>query len=422
LGGARTVRIGFFVWEYPPVLVGGLGTYASYIARQFVEIGHDVSVFTLNPGNLPVREIVGGVEVHRPMIADATSLFPLFVTEDLRKWGTNIKFFNDVFIYNVLSATKFLNQLVKKESYKYDVLCFHDWLSALSGLIIKNELSIPLVFHVHSTEWGRTGNKGSEVVSYVEDTMALVANEVITVSYAMRDDLVRHGWDAKKIHIVWNGVDAERYDPDNVKDEAVRKLREQYGIKDRERMILFVGRLTWVKGVRNVIQGMPSVLSEFPDAKLVILGRGEEQKDIMELVKRLGLNGKVIYRFEFVPEDERILHYAAADLCVFPSTYEPFGIVSLEAMAMKKPTVVGARGVVGFREQVIPSGSEQTGLHVNGDDPSDIAWGIKQILKDSEGAKRMGENGRERVLKYFTWRTAAEQTIDVYEKIVQGTS
>jgi glycosyltransferase involved in cell wall biosynthesis len=83
---------------------------------------------------------------------------------------------------------------------------------------------------------------------------------------------------------------------------------------------------------------------------------------------------------------------------------------------------VGARGVVGFREQVIPSGPEQTGLHVNGDDPSDIAWAIKEILKDPEGAKRMGEDGRERVLKYFTWRTAAEQTIDVYEKIVQGTS
>jgi glycosyltransferase involved in cell wall biosynthesis len=237
----------------------------------------------------------------------------------------------------------------------------------------------------------------------------------------MRDDLVRHGWDAKKIHTVWNGVDPERYDPENVKDEAVRKLREQYGIKDKERMILFVGRLTVVKGVRNVIQGLPSVLSEFPDTKLVILGRGEEQKDIMELVERLGLNGKVIYRFEFVPEDERILHYAAADLCVFPSTYEPFGIVSLEAMAMKKPTIVGARGVVGFREQVIPSGSEQTGLHVNGDDPSDIAWAIKEILKDPERAKRMGENGRERVLKYFTWRTAAEQTINVYQKMVQDT-
>ena len=413
------MRIGFFVWEYPPVLVGGLGTYASYITRQFVEIGHDVSVFTLNPGNLPPRDVIGGVEVHRPMIADATGLFPLFVADDLRRWGTNIRFFNDVFIYNVLSATKFLNQLVKEEKYAFDLLCFHDWLSAPSGLIIKNQSKLPLIFHVHSTESGRTGNKGSQTVSHIEDTMALIANGIITVSHVMNDDLVAHGWDPRKIRTVWNGVDAERYNPEKVRKEAERKLRDQYGIKDDEQMILFVGRLTQVKGVRNLVQAMPSILSAFPQVKLVILGEGEQQTDIMGLVERLGLNGKVTCRNMFVPEDERILHYAASDLCVFPSTYEPFGIVSLEAMSMEKPIIVGARGIVGFREQVVPSGPEQTGIHVNGEDPADIAWGIKEILTDPEKARTWGANGRERVLKYFTWRTAAQQTIDIYEKIIQ---
>jgi len=80
------------------------------------------------------------------------------------------------------------------------------------------------------------------------------------------------------------------------------------------------------------------------------------QKDVIELAERLGLRGKVICRFEFASEVERILHYAAADLCVFPPLYEPFGVVSLEAIAMEKPVVVGAKGVVGFREQVVPSG------------------------------------------------------------------
>lgn len=70
------------------------------------------------------------------------------------------------------------------------------------------------------------------------------------------------------------------------------------------------------------------------------------------------------------------MHYAASDVCIFPSVYEPFGIVSLEAMAMEKPVVVGARGVVGFREQVLSSGPDQNGVHVNGEDPADIAWGI----------------------------------------------
>jgi len=109
-------------------------------------------------------------------------------------------------------------------------------------------------------------------------------------------------------------------------------------------MLLFLGRLTWVKGVRNLLQAMPLILEEYPQTKLVILGKGEEQRDVLETAARLGIPHKVACRFEFVSEKERILHYAAADVCVFPSIYEPFGIVSLEAMSMAKPLVVGAKG------------------------------------------------------------------------------
>ena len=160
------MRICFLVWEYPPKLVGGLGTYAEYITREFVELGHDVTVFTLNPGNLKTREIIKGVEVHRPLIADASNVFPMFVTDDLKKWGANIRLFNDIFIYNILSAAKFINSLIKKEGYKFDVVAVHDWLSSIAGIIIKNETEIPVVFHVHSTEFGRSGGQGSEVVSH----------------------------------------------------------------------------------------------------------------------------------------------------------------------------------------------------------------------------------------------------------------
>lgn len=412
------MRIGFFVWEYPPRLVGGLGTYAEYITREFIELGHDVTVFTLNPGNLKTREVWRGVEVHRPLIADASNVFPFIVTEDLKRWGTNIRFFNDIFIYNILSATKFINQLVRKDNVHYDVVCVHDWLSSIAGMIMKNETKIPVVFHVHSTEWGRSGGQGSTVVSYLEHSMAEVADHIITVSYAMRDDLIRHGWNAPKISVVWNGVDPERYDPEKCAPEDVRRLREKYGVGEDGQMILFLGRLTWVKGVRNLVQAMPLVLGEYPKAKLVILGKGEMEKDIIETAGRLGVKDNVICNFEFVPEDERILHYAASDVCVFPSVYEPFGIVSLEAMAMKKPVVVGARGVVGFREQVVASGPEQNGVHVNGEDPADIAWGIKEVLRDPQRAKVWGENGRNRVQQYFTWRKVAEETIEIYSSLI----
>jgi glycosyltransferase involved in cell wall biosynthesis len=412
------LRIGFFVWEYPPTLVGGLGTYAEYITREYVELGHDVTVFTLNPGNLKTREIVGGVEVHRPLIADAANVFPLFVTEDLRRWGTNIRFFNDIFLYNILSSTKFVNELIRKEGYKYDIACVHDWLSSTAGNIIKNETKIPVVFHVHSTEWGRSGGQGSEVVSHLETQMAQRADHLITVSSAMFEDLVRHGWPGSKISVVWNGVDPERYDPAKVKAQEIEEVRKRHDIPDDGCMLLFLGRLTWVKGVRNLVQAMPLVLRDFPKTKLVILGKGEEQRDIDEITSRLGIKENVECRFEFVSEQERIAHYAASDVCVFPSIYEPFGIVSLEAMSMAKPVVVGAQGVVGFREQVISSGEDQNGVHVNGNDPADIAWGIKEVLKDPERAKKWGKNGRKRVLQYFTWRKAAEQTLQIYESLL----
>jgi len=412
------MRIGFFVWEYPPKLVGGLGTYAEYITHEFVELGHDVTVFTLNPGDLNTREIFKGVEVHRPLIADASNVFPMFVADDLRRWGTNIRFFNDIFIYNVLSATKFINGLIRKEGYKFDVVCVHDWLSSIAGLIIKNETKIPVIFHVHSTEWGRSGGQGSEVVSHLEWATAQAADRIITVSHAMKDDLTRHGWPQQKISVVWNGVDPIRYNPQNCKPEDVKNIREKYNIPNDWKMLLFLGRLTWVKGVKNLIQAMPTVLRDYPQTKLVILGKGEEERDIAETTTRLGIKENVICRFDFVPEEERILHYAAADVCVFPSVYEPFGIVSLEAMAMAKPVVVGAHGVVGFREQVIPSGPDQNGVHVNGEDPADIAWGIKETLKNPQNAKTWGENGRKRVLQYFTWEKTAEQTLEIYKTLI----
>ena len=412
------LRIAFFVWEYPPAIVGGLGTYAQYITKEFVTLGWDVCVYTLNPGNLKTREVLDGVEVHRPIIVDASNVFPLFVAEDLRKWGANIKFFNDMFIYNTFAASKMINDVIAKQGYEYSIVSINDWLSSIAGIVCKNEVEIPVMFHVHSTEWGRSRGRGSETVGHLESMMAERADSIITVSHAMNEDLSRHGWPESKIHVAWNGVDPDVYDPQRCGENAVQKLRERHGIAPDEMMVLFLGRLTWVKGVRNLVQAMPLVLAEYPKTKLVILGKGEEQRDIVELVDRLGIRNNVVCYFEFVSEEERILHYAASDLCVFPSIYEPFGIVSLEAMSMNKPVVVGAKGVVGFREQVIPTGPEQNGVHVDGNNPADIAWGLKEVLIDPLRARRWGRNGRQRVLQKFTWRKAAEHTLKIYDNYI----
>ena len=120
----------------------------------------------------------------------------------------------------------------------------------------------------------------------------------------MQEDLAKHGWLSSKISVVWNGVDPERYNSVNVQKQDIAAIRQKYGIPDDWNMLLFVGRLTWVKSVRNLLQAMPLVLKEYPNTKLVILGKGEEQSDIAETAERLNIKANVVYRFDFVPEDE----------------------------------------------------------------------------------------------------------------------
>jgi glycosyltransferase involved in cell wall biosynthesis len=411
------MRIAFFCWEFWPWLVGGLGTYAIEITKKFVEMGHEVVVFTLNDGNLPSREDWNGIEIHRPLILDSSRIFPLFVKEDLRRWGHHIKFFSDIFAFNYLSASKFVNQLVRKEKKNFDIVSFHDWLAGFAGIMIKDNTQLPAVFHIHSIEEQRSLGGGSEVVKEIEREAARKADKIITVSYSMKEFLENLGYPREKLNVVYNGIDVEKYSLKNVNWRLVDKLKERYKIKE-ERVILFIGRLTWIKGVTNLIRAMPEIVKDFPNVKLVILGKGESYSDLIQLKQSLGLGEKVEIRSEWVSEEERIAHYALADVCVFPSISEPFGIVSLEAMSMERPVVVGARGISGLREQVIPSGEERCGVHVNGEDPHDIAWGVRVVLENYEEAKKWGKNGRKRVIENFTIERTAKETLKIYESLI----
>ncbi|MFZ2070478.1 MAG: glycosyltransferase family 4 protein [Halobacteriota archaeon] len=414
------MRIGFFVWEYPPRIVSDLGTYAENICPAMIDLGHDITLFTMNDGTLKTREILKGVDVNRPMIVDGSNILPLFLTEDLRRWGTEIKFFDAVLIYNILSAAKFVNELIKKEGYKFDIICAHDWLSAMAGIIVKQETGLPFVFHLHSTEWGRAMGEGSKTVIHMEETAAAVADRIITVSYPMEEDLIGHGFDPNKIDVCWNGISVDKCDPCTLVPEAVTGLRSRYGLKPEDKLILFVGRLNAVKGVLNLLKAMPTVISKHPEAKLVILGKGELERTISDLINKLGVGENVKVRFEFVSEEERILHYGTSDIFVAPSVYEPFGSIALEAMAMEKPVIVGAKGICGFHDFVVPSGQDQTGVHVDGNNSAEIAWGIKTLLEDMETAREMGKRSRERVKEYFAWDKIAEHTLAIYGDVIKG--
>jgi glycosyltransferase involved in cell wall biosynthesis len=214
-------------------------------------------------------------------------------------------------------------------------------------------------------------------------------------------------------------VDPQKYNPDNVSEEQVKQVRQKYGVKDDEFMILFLGRLVAIKGVDKLIMSLPHITAKIPKVKLVIVGVGDQQEYLTNLTRTMKLEAYVRFCFDFIPEEERIAHYAACDVAVFPSYYEPFGIVALEAMSMEKPVVVGAAGVSGMREIVVCCGDEQCGFHIDPNNPTDIAWGVVSALENPEKTSWLGKNGRRRVLAEFTWSRIAEKTIEIYQKIVK---
>lgn len=343
------MKIAHFSWEFPPVIWGGLGTFALEITQKQVSLGNEVTIFALNSENkFNTSERWKGVEVYRPKTLDLTSSFYLFANQDVCSWGSHFKFFADVINYNMISASQLVNILVRTNGRSFDIIDGHDWLGILGGIVAKRELKLPLIFHVHSTEGGISMGGRSQTIKNIEFEGGQTADCVITVSHAMKDELQKLGFPADKIRVCWNGVDPNKYDPNGIASEDTTNLKRRYGIKDNETFLFFVGRLVAVKSADKLVQAIPSVLQDFPNTKLVLLGIGDMKDVIKKLINDLGIQEKVILRNESVDEKERILHYAASDVVVLPSLYEPFGIVCTEAMSMAKPVVIGAKGTNGM--------------------------------------------------------------------------
>lgn len=414
-----------FCYEFPPKIFGGLGTYGYYISKAFKNLKHNVTVYTVNWENkLNVVENLEGIAVVRPKWVDDSPAMSLYVADELRGWGDWLTYFSKVLGYSHLGAYEIVlrtQQTRKKRTDRkpfHHIVASHDWLGITGGLIVQKAIHIPLVFHIHSLEIGRQKSGGSLTIKRMEEEGLKRADHVITVSNAMKKQIMEFAKiPEEKISVVWNGVDEKKYDMKNIRASDIQKLRKFYNIAGDELFILFIGRLTEVKGAAKLVESMPDVIKKHKNAKLVMLGEGELKNEVEKLIAHHHLKNNVTLRAEFVSEKERILHYAASDIAVFPSLYEPFGIVSLEAMAMKKSVVVGVDGVSGFKEQVLTEGKDMCGAHVDPHEPQSIAWGINLLLEIDR--KKLGENARKRVLAEFTWEHAAQKTIAVYENAIK---
>lgn len=414
-----TLNISFFSIEFPPRIFGGLGSYVTNISREFIKLNNKVIVFTPNEDyKLKPKEKWNGIKVYRPQAISEKDALDIFLSNETKsQWGDGIDFLLNLLSYNQLSASILINKLMKQKGKSIDLCVGHDWLGLPALMTVKRETNIPTIYHVHSTESGRSLGNINPQVQALELKGAKIADKVITVSYAMRDELILLGFPEYKIEVCYNGVDAINcFNPSLIDNLKSKKIKKQYNIKEEDKVILFIGRLSSVKGADKLVQAMPLILKENPTAKLILVGTGSKEHEIRSLIEKNGLQNCTFLTTEFLDDKTKIHYYSIADVCVFPSLYEPFGIVALEAMAMEKPVVVGARGTSGLREIVVtPNNKNPTGMHINPYSASDIAWGVNVVLKDMDSAIELGKNGRKRVLENFTWEKIAKQTLIRYK-------
>jgi phosphatidylinositol alpha-1,6-mannosyltransferase len=236
---------------------------------------------------------------------------------------------------------------------------------------------------------------------------ALIANSANT-----RRLLESCGVPGAKIHIVYPGVDAERFTP----GVDGRELRARLA-PGADVMLLSVGRLQRRKGHDTAISAVASLKAQYPRLRYVIVGDGEERARLEGLVRSLGVDGQVVFAGE-VSVDDLPRYYAASDIFLLPNRIEQgdiegFGIVFLEAAATGRPAIGGNSGGV---PEAVADG--QTGLLVSGTDVEELAATIRRLAGDAVLRERLGRAGRERVLRSFTWISTAERIRAVHEAVM----
>jgi glycosyltransferase involved in cell wall biosynthesis len=207
--------------------------------------------------------------------------------------------------------------------------------------------------------------------------------------------------------VVPNGIYVH---PDPFASEAERAAFRRHFVADGQPLVFYVGRLVYEKGLHVLLDAWPQVLAAFPRARLVIAGTGAYLDTLKSRAWALGIAADVIFT-GFIPDDERDKLYHVADAATFPSLYEPFGIVALEAMAARCPVVVAETG--GLTEVVA---LHETGLKVHPGDSSSLAWGILHTLQHPDWSRARAENAYRVASEEYNWDAIAAATLGVYER------
>lgn len=397
-GEQRRLRVLMFSWEYPPHLNGGMGSHVKALAPALAHQHVDVHLVTPRfNGAARLERPRPGLIVHRVDLADWES--GDIVTD----------------VHEANSRMTAHTETLVQEQGPFDVIHVHDWLVALSGFHFKHEYRWPLVATVHATERGRCGGvvngSVSVAIDHVEWQLCYETWRVIVTSQYMADQLANH-WHvpADKIDVIPNGVDVSRYR--RFVGADLSEFRRHYAADD-EHIVFHIGRLVHEKGAHLLVKAVPSILEEFPRARFLIAGRGPMRDRLRKLIADLEVSERVDL-LGFISNEDRDRLYQVADVAVFPSLYEPFGIVALEAMAAGVPVVASEVG--GLAEVVDP---HETGiLHTSGE-PDSLAWAVRETLRNVEQAHGWVDNALEQLRTIFSWSHVAEETVRVYDQVVE---
>jgi glycogen(starch) synthase len=394
------VRVLMVSWEYPPVLVGGLGRHVHALAEAMVGAGEEVTVLTRQSADGPpaaAEEVLGGVRVVRvppdPLL--------LRFEDDLLAW------------------TMALNHALTRAGLgvggqqRPDVVHAHDWLVAHAASTLSHHLRVPLVATLHATEAGR--HQGwlpeplNRSIHSIEWWLADEARRVITCSAYMRWEVSRlFDVPSERVDVVPNGLDPLRW---RTTPEQVAAARARWAPDGP--LVVYCGRLVYEKGVQHLLAAVPRLRRRRPAVRVVVAGTGPEAAALHEQARRLRL-GRAVRFAGFVPDDELAALAAAADCVVVPSVYEPFGLVALEAAAAGTPAVVADVG--GLREFVLHG---VTGLRFPAGDPARLADAVEELLRDEMLGRRLVQQARAALGRDHTWAGVAERTVEVYRRAVE---
>ncbi|MBG0832968.1 glycosyltransferase family 4 protein [Planomonospora sp. ID67723] len=413
------MKIAHIINQFPPNITAGLGRYIAEIAPRMAE-GHRLIVFTLNDGRLPAFERVGGVVVHRPRDRIFGAISRRRRLNRTRRLDFALLALNVV----VSNWRYFLRLLSAGRNGRPDLVVVHDSTNFLAGLLCHHLLRLPVVFHVHTTEYGVNRSHGTAgargLFAVVERWLARVARRIVVPTPEVRDQLAAAGWDRSSIEVVCLGGTFERLlTGDGPGAEALRAradgLRARLGIGSGDAALLFVGRIERQKGIYQLLEAMPRIVAAVPGLRLVIVGEGDEE-GVQRIVTEAGLAGHVRTSGGWVGGEDLLEYYEMADACVFPSLFEPFGLVATEAMAMGKPTILGH----GFSRIFLGDPARPAARFVRGDDPDDIARVVIELMADPGARESLAVEGERFVRKRLSWNRTTEETLAVYRSVLDG--